>query len=489
MKRIITVSLLILLHIAAAAQAEKHILDFVGDSAFSHAGISVCLRNAGSGDIIAAHNEEMALGSASVMKLVTTAAALETLGPDFRFVTKIACAGSMDIADSTLHGHIIIRGGADPTLLSEYFPDHQADIIDRWAEAVCRAGIKKVSGSVISDASIFDYHPAPGGWNWSDLGNYYGAGTHGICIFDNMYRIHFRTAGKNSTPDITDIEPDIPGLILENRLIASGERDNGYVYLEPYGNHAVIRGEIPPDRDDFILKASIPDPPLLTAILLQEALENRGIVFENQAASIRLSPSSTDDYRNFPETVIMTSYSPPLSEIISITNTESVNLFAEQILKYMGYVFTGGETATVESGLEATGEFLEQCPDNTGGIYMTDGSGMSRSNALSASFITSLLHYMKSSSRYPEHYFNSLAEAGQTGTLQYYFKDLVFRGRLKAKSGTSTRIRNYAGLLTTPEGTQVIFAVLINNFDCSSSEVTKRVEVLLKNIINSPESN
>ncbi|MDZ7737480.1 MAG: D-alanyl-D-alanine carboxypeptidase [Bacteroidales bacterium] len=222
MKRTIIISFFAILHITVAAQAEKHILDFVADSAFSNAGISVCFRNADSGDIIAAYNEDMALGSASVMKLVTTAAALETLGPDFRFITRIAYAGSLDKADSTLHGHILIIGGADPTVLSEYFPDYQPDIIDRWAEAICRAGIKKVNGSVISDARIFDYHPAPGGWNWSDLGNYYGAGAHGICLFDNMYRIHFRTADKGSRPEISGIEPDIPGLILENRLIASG---------------------------------------------------------------------------------------------------------------------------------------------------------------------------------------------------------------------------------------------------------------------------
>ncbi|MDZ7737479.1 MAG: D-alanyl-D-alanine carboxypeptidase [Bacteroidales bacterium] len=249
-----------------------------------------------------------------------------------------------------------------------------------------------------------------------------------------------------------------------------------------------MRGEIPPDRDDFVLKASIPDPPLLAAVLLQEALESRGVEFEKQASSIRLSPSLADEYHNYPETVVMTSYSPPLSEIIRVTNTESVNMFAEQMLKYMGYVYTQGKAATVESGLEATGIFLEERLDDSGGIYMTDGSGLSRSNALSASFITSLLHYMKSSSRYPEHFFNSLSEAGKKGTLQYYFKDPVFRDRLKAKSGTSTRIRNYAGILTTREGTDVPFAVLVNNFDCSSSEVTERVERLLKNIINSPGS-
>lgn len=120
---------------------------------------------------------------------------------------------------------------------------------------------------------------------------------------------------------------------------------------------------------------------------------------------------------------------------------------------------------------------------------MTDGSGLSRSNAVSAAFITSMLHYMKSGSRHTEYFFNSLPEAGISGTLQYYFRDPVFRNRLRAKSGTSTRIRNYAGVLTTREGTELAFAVLVNNFDCSSSEVTERVESLLKKIVSPPGGN
>ena len=471
------------IHVSVSAQIDNHISQFINDTSFIHAGISVCFRDTESGHILAEYNKDMALGSASVMKLVTTAVSLEMLGPDFRFPTMIGYTGRINKSDSSLDGHIIIRGGGDPGLLSEYFPEHYAGLIDRWADAVYDSGIRKVRGSVVADALIFNYHPAPGGWTWSDLGNYYGAGAHGISIFDNMYRIHFKTGTEGSKPEITGIEPDIPGLIIENRLVAAGNKDNGYVYLEPYGDHAIIRGSIPPDRDDFVLKASIPDPPYLCAYIFSEALEKRGISIEDNATSLRLSPGLKDEFKSAEKTVLATTWSPPLSEVIKQTNTESLNMFAEQLLKYISYRSEMKEYASKSGGIKAIMDYLDFLLENSGGIYITDGSGLSRSNAITSSFLTSLLHVMNTGNRYKEVFFNSLPEAGKSGTLEYYFKDPVFEGRLRAKSGTSTRIRNYAGYLTTNSGQKICFAVLTNNFDCSSSEVTGKVEKLLKNAI------
>ena len=84
---------------------------------------------------------------------------------------------------------------------------------------------------------------------------------------------------------------------------------------------------------------------------------------------------------------------------------------------------------------------------------------------------------------YAGYFYNSLPEAGKTGTLEHYFKDPVFNGKLRAKSGTATSIRNYAGYFSTSAGREMVFAVLVNNFDCSSSELTGKVEELLKKLI------
>jgi len=466
------------------AQIDSYFNEFISDTVFRHAGISICLRDGESGEIIAGYNQNMALGSASLMKLVTTSTALELLGPGFLFTTHVGYVGDLNRSDSILNGHIIIRGGADPTLLSEYFPDHNPDLFEMWKMALLECGIRKVEGSIVSDAKIFDYHPAVSGWAWADIGNYYGAGPHGLTVRDNMYRIHFKTGIEGSKPELLSMEPEIHGLLVDNLLTSYGTTDNGYVYLEPYGKYAIIRGQIPAGREDFILKAAMPDPPLFLAETFSEYLTDAGFIISGKPTTLRLSASLATEFQNTPKSLCITSYSPPLKDIIGVTNCESVNLFAEHMIKYLGYAGTKLEGASKTSGIKVVETFLESILPGYSGLYMTDGSGLSRSNAMSTSFITSLLHYMKENTGYSDIFFNSLAKAGEEGTLEYYFRDPVFRDNLRAKSGTSTRIRNYAGYFTCSSGKQVVFAVMTNNFDCSPSDVTGKVESLLAAIIN-----
>ncbi|HUS86806.1 MAG TPA: D-alanyl-D-alanine carboxypeptidase/D-alanyl-D-alanine-endopeptidase [Bacteroidales bacterium] len=483
MKRILFTLAILGLFASGRSQTNYFISDFVSDTAFKHAGISVCLRDAQTGDILAGYNENMALSSASLMKLVTTAVSLEMMGPGHKFETHIGYAGILDMSTGLLKGHIIIRGGGDPTLGSEYLEIDRDEILQRWANALVRAGIRKVEGRVIADASIFDYHPAASGWEWADLGNYYAAGPHGLSFSDNMYRIHFKTGVAGSRPELAGFDPEIPGLILDNQLTAQANRDNGYVYLAPYQSEGVIRGTIPAYREDFTLKASIPDPPLFTAELLHNELIRSGIEIKDPPTTMRLYRTYIPDTLIFLATLCNTISSPALEEIITLTNKESINLYAEHLARLTALFYTGGEHASLSLGIETIQNFLSHNGLNTSGLYQTDGSGLSRSNALSSAFVTSLLHYMKDKSSYPDVFQASLPKAGEEGTLEYYFRDPLFSNNLRAKSGTSTRIRNYAGYFSTTGGKEIVFAVLVNNFDCSSDEVTGRIEILLRKII------
>lgn len=482
LKSIMFLALAISLPGRVVAQFENIIGVFAGDTAFIHASISVSIRDASTGRMVSSINENLALGSASVMKLVTTASALEILGPQFSFETRIGYTGRID-QEGTLDGNIVIRGGGDPALGSERFTGHYGDFIGEWTDAIISAGIRRVKGRVISDASLFNYSPANGGWSWADLGNYYGAGAHGLSLFENMYRIHFRTGAAETIPEILSVVPEIPGLVIENMLISSGDSDNGYVYVEPYGEYAVIRGSIPVNRDDFVLKASIPDPPLLAATILEKRLNERNIEVDYPATTLRVFDLTGDTRDDISAVVLGSTTSPGLSEIIKVTNVESINLFAEHLLRMISLEANPSGNANVSEGIEKIYELLDEKDIGHDGLYMSDGSGLSRYNAISSSFITSLLCYMKNESKYGGYFVNSLPVAGEEGTLKYYFKDPVFAGRLLAKSGTSTRIRNYAGYIKTMEGKEYTFAILVNNFDCTASEVTTRVETLLKGII------
>ena len=172
---------------------------------------------------------------------------------------------------------------------------------------------------------------------------------------------------------------------------------------------------------------------------------------------------------------------PPLSEIISVLNHESVNLYAETLIKEFGRKFRqDGSTA---AGLEVLKEFLKNAGTDTNGMYIEDGSGLSPTNAINAAGLTKLLFYMKNSGKYFREYYASLPDAGKNGTLKSYFNSQIFDSRLKAKSGSMTRVISYAGYITTLSGRQLIFSIIINNFTGPSRPVVNDIEEVIKELI------
>ena len=244
---------------------EKSSETFLSDSSLTHASVSLCVADAESGDIIIDYNSGISLTPASVMKLITSAAALELLGPDYTFKTSVGYTGKLNKRWGRLKGNIIITGGGDPALGSKYFSDHYDDFLQDWVTEIKKLGIKRIKGRVITDDSYYDYLPVPAKWLWEDAGNYYGAGAYGLSVFDNTYEIHFKTLSDSSLPVINKIIPDECRFELSNFLIASGTTDEGYVFAAPYSTSGWIAGTIPVNQEDFVLKASITDPPLLLA--------------------------------------------------------------------------------------------------------------------------------------------------------------------------------------------------------------------------------
>jgi len=256
---------------------EKSSETFLADSSLAHASVSLCVADTKTGEIILDYNSGISLTPASVMKVITSAAALELLGPSYTFKTAVGYTGTLNKRWGRLKGNIIIHGGGDPALGSKYFSDHYNGFIANWVTEIKKLGIKKIKGRVIADDSYFDFLPVPSKWLWEDEGNYYGAGAYGLSVFDNTYEIHFKTLSDSSFPEIKDIIPEECKVQLSNFLIASGDDDDGNVFTAPYGNGGWLAGKIPVNQDDFVLKASITDPPLLLAKIVNEKLKASGI--------------------------------------------------------------------------------------------------------------------------------------------------------------------------------------------------------------------
>ena len=447
------------------------------DSSMVHASVSICIADAGTGSSVFEYNSVKSLMPASVQKLITSAVALEMLGPEYTFKTQVGYSGTFDSINGLLKGNIIIKGGGDPAFGSDNFSEHYMDFLGYWTDKIAKLGIKKIDGRVITDDSYFDYQPVPPKWLWEDEGNYYGAGAYGLSVFDNTYQIHLKTASASHKVKITSVYPEECSYDLTNRLVASGSSDEGYIFASPYSKSGWIEGSVPAGVSDLIIKASITDPPLLIARMLGNRLLKSGITISEEPSSIR--KEGNNFYSDF--VLLAETTSPPLSDIVEVLNHQSVNLYAEHLIKELGKQF--GKKGSTTAGVEVIMKFLRKEGVNTDGLFMEDGSGLSPLNAISARKLSEVLIYMNTKGKYFTRYFESLPEAGKEGTLKYHFRDPVFDSRMRAKSGSMTRVRSYAGYLTTIKGNKMVFCIIINNFSGSSSKVISGIEEILKQII------
>jgi D-alanyl-D-alanine carboxypeptidase/D-alanyl-D-alanine-endopeptidase (penicillin-binding protein 4) len=449
----------------------------LGDSSMIHATISMCIINAETGSTVFEYEQNKCLTPASVMKIITSSAALEILGPDYTFTTAVKYSGTISKREGMLNGNLIMVGGGDPALGSPYFEDHYGDFIEKWVDDIRALGIRKIDGKVISDDSYYDYLPLPSKWLWEDTGNYYGAGVYGLSVFDNTYEIHFTTAREGSSPVVTKITPEACRYDLTNYLTASGATDKGYIFSAPYSASGWIAGTIPVNNPDFILKGSIPDPPLLLARMLDSRLESEGIDVSGNPSTLRLEKAEPDKG----SVTISLTESPPLKRIIEFLNHESINLYAETLLKELDKK-SGGKGSTA-GGLDVISEYLETTGINKSDLFLTDGSGLSPVNAVNSRSIVNLLYYMRNKGRYFDDFISSLPAGGKEGTLSTYFLDPVFENRLRAKSGSMTRVRAYAGFIKTKSDKELIFSIIINDFSGSSAGIISGIESILKDTI------
>ncbi len=472
------VSFILLIFLPQLAYGQQKALEsLLADSSMKGASVSICILNTSDNISAFEFNSDKSLTPASIQKLITAAAALKLLGDDYFFTTQEGYSGTIDRKTATLSGNIIIKGGGDPCLGSEYFKDHYGNFAGKWITAFKNAGIKKVKGSVITDDSRYDYQPVPSGWVWEDIGNYYGAGVYGLSVFDNSYEIHFRTSAEGTVPVITKVNPGICMPELSNMLTASGTSDKGYVFSAPYNKYTWMTGTIPVNEPDFILRASITDPPLIFAKIISQMLDSAGIAITGEPSTARILKRQFDNDFNAVDLV----KSPPLKDIIKIMNHESVNLYAEHLVKELGKaVMNKGTTA---AGIEVILKFLSGSGINTGGIFIEDGSGLSPKNAMTSKGMAELLSFMKKDPEKFSSFYNSLPEAGKAGTLKYYFKDPAFDSNLRAKSGSMTRVRSYAGYFKTTSGKEMTFCIIVNNFSGSHHRIIRGIEEILRETI------
>lgn len=450
---------------------------FTGGSGMEHASVSVMIYDLDAESNLASHSELLTLPTASTAKMFSTATALELLGADYQAKTRLYIDGYIE--DGKLIGNVWIRGGGDPSLGSKYFNSagHELDFMKPWIDSLKEMGITSISGGVIGDGSEFGYEGAPDGWNWVDMGNYYGAGPSGLTIYDNLVRYTFSsgsTAGV--TVKVKSIEPEVPGLNYHNYVKSSKRSgDHAYLYGAPFSFDRFGSGTIPLNQSAFLVKGSLPDPELQCAFELTELLKENGITVNESPKGCREMEIFSNQGSYDKKDIVATHLGERLDAIVKETNHRSVNLFAEHMLCLIGYEQTGN--GSTSSGIRVFNKHWKN-KIATSGFHLNDGSGLSRSNAISAKNFIDFLEVMHTSAQ-KDSFRKSLPVAGLSGTMRNVCKNGTGHGRIAAKSGSMTRIRSYSGYVDTKTGKHLAFAIIVNNFNGSSSTLRTRMQTLM----------
>jgi D-alanyl-D-alanine carboxypeptidase/D-alanyl-D-alanine-endopeptidase (penicillin-binding protein 4) len=431
---------------------------------FESASIGFIVTDLATEKPIVSKNPNICLTPASVSKIITTATALEILGANFQFETSLQYDGTL--SNGVLNGNLYICGGGDPTLGSKYFNDN---FLDEWCKALKIKGIKKITGTIIAEPQIFDNEPLPSGWTWADIGNYYGAGVYGLSVFDNMTNVFFESNAEGTKPKITKISPEIDGLIIENHLISKKNiGDSAYFYGAPYENKRQIFGAIEANKTDFEVKADIPNPPIFLAKTFSNYLSINEIEVSGKVSDTIFEPVKKN--------LLHRHFSPPLSEIIKITNHQSNNMFSEHIFKYLSV--KNSMPASVSASIEVVKNFWKSNGLNVSAFFISDGSGLSPHSAVNPEFINNLLIFMYKKSKNSKIFFESLPVAGESGTVRKFLINTKLSGKAHLKSGSIARVQCYAGYIVSGKKSFAI-TIMINNFSGKRKDAVKEIEKMI----------
>lgn len=439
------------------------------DTRDANMGVLICDYH--SGDTIDAFRANSVIPSASTMKLLTTATAVEMWGGDYRIKTPITYSGY--IQDGTLHGNLYIEGRGDPTFGSRYVGSHS--FMYRWLREVRNAGIKHITGSVVGDASYFDGNALNPSWLWEDAGNYYAPGIFALSYLDNTMNIVLQSGPVGSIATVLNTTPQVPEVEFENHIRCTHiSYDGAFVHGVPYSNRRYLVGSVPSNRQTFGVKGDLPNPPLLLARDFTNLLNSSGVKVDGEATYL-----SEKLQNSVARTELFVYESEPLSEIIRHTNHESDNLYAEMLFRIFGSRYS------IPCTIHNSSDFVREYWKNRGVSFRSakilDGCGLAPQNTISPAMYVQLLRYMYGSKN-KDVFLESLPCSGESGTLSSFLHGTPLHGKVCAKSGTIGGTKNYAGYIFFPDGRVWVFAVMVNSANCKTRKIQRVIEQYLLDV-------
>ena len=424
-------------------------------------------------------NAERRFIPASNMKLVSTAAALDALGPDYVYRTRLYADGP--VQNGTLRGSLVVRGSGDPTFGGRYTGGDLTLVLRQWADSLQASGIRRITGSVIGDDDVFDDVGLGEGWSWDDLVWYYAAEISGLQFNEGTVevKVHGTTPGDKAR--IT-VEPDDGYVRLVNRTTTTAGGSIREGYRRNLGsNEFDVTTSVPAGKVEEE-SLSVVNPTEYFVRTFISVLRRRGIEVDGEAIDVD-TWGRRPVYEGMRQLAIHRS--PPLSAIVGETNADSNNLYAEHLLRTLGVErYTGDEFApgSAQAGVAATEPLLNRLGVDPASLRIADGSGLSALNRLTPIAIVTLLKGMK---EHPnplvwEAYYKSLAVGGLTGTLKGRYRSGDARANVRAKTGYISGARTLSGYVEAENGHLLAFSLMCNHYSTRTSRVNRSQDQIVE---------
>lgn len=445
-------------------EVERGLRQIINEPAYRNAawGVSVVAPLRG-GQQIFEYRSNRDLRPASTLKVLTTLTAFEYLGPDYAFETHVLRSGPIE--HGVVKGDLIVKAGGDPSFSGRYGCGlRTSDLLSQWVDRIEAAGVRRVEGNLLADLSFFDdqlIHPS---WNRADVGGEYAVPVTPLSINDGLFEVVLEPDTRNKHQWVVwPLGQNDVQIIDKTTGLAKKGRRYGPGLQRSWGtNQFIARGQVSPCRSYSWTYGSW-DPALNYMQALHHEMDRRGLIISGRIA--RYQPKESDQLSH-----VATWESDRLAELAKVLMKVSQNHYADCFIKTVGQVVN--QEGSFASGAGVANELLTRIattPDLRGDQPLADGSGLSHQNRLTAGQLTGLLNHGLSAS-YRDDWLATFPVTGVDGTLRNRGTGRT-KGYVWAKTGFINRTRALAGYVETLAGEPLIFAILVNDYRCSTAKV------------------